>query len=94
MRLSSTQKDTLFILYAIEQKGNTNPMPSMTILNMINSSRSSEIFDTNFRASCHILNDNNMIDKYRSSSLKLAWALTATGREKASEIFKEKLTKK
>lgn len=93
MRLSSTQKDTLFILYAIEQKGNTNPMPNMTILNMINSSRSSEIFDTNFRASCHKLNDNNMIDKYRSSSLKLAWALTVTGRKKASEIYKSKLTK-
>ena len=74
MRLSSIQNDILFVLYAIEQKGNTTPMPGMTIFSMINSSRSSEIFDTNFRASCHTLNENKLIDKYRSSSLKLAWA--------------------
>lgn len=89
MRLSSIQKDILFILYAIEQKGNKNPVPSMNILNMINSSRSLEIFDTNFRASCHKLNEHNLIEKYRSqSSLKLAWSLSENGRNKAIELFK------
>lgn len=88
MRLSATQKDILFILYAIEQKGNRNPVPSMSILKMINGSRSSEIFDTNFRASCHKLNKHKMIEKYRSqSSLKLAWSLSEIGRRKATEIF-------
>ncbi len=91
MRLSATQKDILFVLYAIEQKGNKNPIPGMTLLKMINSSRSSEIFDTNFRASCHKLNENKMIGKYRSSSLKLAWALTELGRQKAGEVFENRI---
>lgn len=39
MRLSSIQKDILFILYAIEQKGCAEPVPSMSVLNMINGSR-------------------------------------------------------
>lgn len=87
MRLSSTQKDILFVLFAIEQKGNRKPVPSMTVLNMINNSRTSLIADTNFRASCHKLSENMIINKYRSSSLKLAWALSDLGRTKASELF-------
>ena len=91
MILSSIQKDTLFVLFAIEQKGITEPIPSMTILNMINSSRVLDIFDTNFRASCHKLNEHGYIEKYRSSaSLKLAWCLTDVGRNKASDIFKDR----
>lgn len=90
MRLSSIQNDVLFILYAIEKKGNKEPMPGMVIFNMINNSRPSEIFDTNFRSSCHTLNENMMIDKYRTPSLTLAWALTELGRQKAGEIFKDK----
>lgn len=92
MRLSSIQKDTLFILYAIEQKGFKDPIPSMKVLNMINGSRSSLIADTNFRASCHTLNDNGMIEKFRCpTSLMLSWSLSESGRNKASEIFNRKM---
>ncbi len=91
MRLSATQKDILFLLFAIEQKGHKEPVSSMTVFRMINSSRASEIFDTNFRASCHKLNENNLIEKYRSpSNLKLSWGLSESGRLKASEVFKDK----
>jgi len=91
MRLSSIQQDILFILYAIEQKGYKDPIPSMKVLGMINGSRTSLIADTNFRTSCHTLNDNNMVEKYRCpSSLKLSWSLSEIGRTKASEIFKSK----
>lgn len=90
MRLSATQKDILFVLFAIENSGNTSPVPSINIFNMINGSRSIEIFDSNFRASCHKLNDNNLIGKYRSQSLKLAWSLSESGRTKASEIFNKR----
>lgn len=90
MRLSTIQKDVLFILFAIEQRGSNAPVPGMNILKMLNGSRSSDIFDSNFRASCHKLNENNLIDKYRSGSLKLAWALSENGREKASDIFDER----
>tara|TARA_B100000446_G_scaffold83930_1_gene79169 strand:- start:3726 stop:3968 length:243 start_codon:yes stop_codon:yes gene_type:complete len=57
----------------------------MTVLNMINKSRTSDVFDTNFRASCHKLSENNMIEKYRSHYLKLAWGLFELGRSKAGE---------
>jgi hypothetical protein len=92
MRLSSIQKDILFLLFAIEQKGNVQPVPGMTVLKMINGSRSSEIFDTNFRVSCHKLNEHQLIEKYRSpQSLKLAWGLSETGRTKAIEIYNSRL---
>jgi len=63
----------------------------MSILNMINASRSSLIADTNFRVSCHTLNDNGMVEKYRCpTSFKLSWDLSQLGREKAIVIFKNK----
>ena len=92
MRLSSIQRDVLFTLFAIEQKGYKEPVDSMAVFSMINSSRTSEIFDTNFRASHNKLHEHNLIEKYRSpSSLKLSWGLSETGRVKASEVFKNKM---
>jgi len=91
MRLSSTQKDILLLLYAIENNGNQKPVPNMLILNMINRERGLAIEGSNFRASCHKLNENNMINRYRSTSLKLAWLLTDEGREKARVIFNERI---
>ncbi|MBQ4839821.1 chromosome segregation protein ParM [Pseudoalteromonas luteoviolacea] len=91
MRLSAIQKDVLFILYAIEQKGNSKPVPSVVVWNMINKSRTSDVFDTNFRASCHKLSEHKMIDKYRSHSLKLAWSLSELGRNKAAEIYRARI---
>lgn len=90
MRLSSTQKDVLFILYAIEQNGNRHPVPSMTILNMLNNNRSAWVQESNFRVSCHKLNGHSMINKYRTKSLTLAWHLSDEGREKARDIFNER----
>jgi hypothetical protein len=91
MRISSIQQDILFILYAIEKNGHKEPVPGMNILSMINRSRSCLIADTNFRASCHTLNSNDMVEKFRCpTSLKLSWSLSETGRYKASEIFKIK----
>lgn len=87
MRLSSIQRGVLFVLYAIEQKGSQDPVPSLSLFKMINSSRDSKVFDTNFRASCHKLNQHDLVDKYRTPSLKLAWALTEAGKEKAKSIF-------
>lgn len=91
MRLSSIQKDILFVLFAVEQKGNVSPIPNMQLLAMINKSRSQELFDTNFRVSAHKLNEHGLIDKYRSTSLKLAWGLTDIGRVKASDIYNKSI---
>ena len=91
IRISATQKDILFVLYAIEQKGLKAPISSMKIFNMINSSRSNKIFDTNFRTSCHTLASNEFIYKLRDGSLKLAYKLTLKGRQTAESIFKERV---
>ena len=94
MRLSSIQKDILFLLFAIEQKGNVQPVPGVTVMKMVNGSRTSEIFDSNFRVSCHKLNEHQLIEKYRSpQSLKLAWGLSELGRQKANEIYNIRLVK-
>ena len=91
IRISATQKDVLFVLYAIEIKGIKEPIPSTKIFTMLNSSRSNKIFDTNFRTSCHTLASNEFIYKLRDQSLKLAYKLTAKGRQTAESIFKERV---
>lgn len=88
MRLSSTQKDVLFILYAIEAGGKAEPVPGVKILEMINSARQSGIHGTNFRTSCHTLVENGLLNKYRNASLKLAFRLTDDGRERRRDIPK------
>lgn len=91
MRLSATQKDVLFILYAIEAGGKADPVPGVKILEMINSARQSGIYSTNFRTSCHKLVENGLLTKYRNVSLKLAFKLTDNGRERAGEVFRKRL---
>ncbi|WP_283631236.1 chromosome segregation protein ParM [Shewanella baltica] len=91
MRLSSTQKDVLFILYAIEAGGKAEPVPGIKILEMINSARQSGIYGTNFRISCHTLVENGLLKKYRDTSLKLAFKLTEYGRKRAEEIYLKRL---
>lgn len=90
MRLSKIQKDILFVLFALEQKGKQDPVTGMNLLSIINKGSSSELYDTNFRTSCHTLNTNKLVNKYRTSSLKLAWALTEAGRAIACIIFNER----
>lgn len=92
MRLSSIQKDILFILFAVEQKGKLDPIPGVTVMKMVNSSRSCEVFDSNFRVSCHKLNEHGLIERYRSArSLRLAWGLSEVGRQKAKEVYTHRL---
>ena len=90
MRLSKIQKDILFVLFALEQNGKQEPVTGMNILSIINSVSAVELYDTNFRTSCHTLNSNKLLNKYRTSSLKLAWTLTEAGREFACNIFNER----
>ena len=89
MRLSFIQKDVLFLLYAIEQKGGKNPVNSMALLNSINDSRSRAIADKNFRASCHKMVEHGVIELHRGEALKLRWKLTDFGRIRADFIYKE-----
>lgn len=91
MRLSATQKDVLYILFSIEARGRFDPVPGMKLLELLNLTRSSEVHDKNFRTSCHTLVTNGLLDKYRSSTLMLAFKLTADGREKANEIYQARI---
>lgn len=91
MRLSAIQKDVLFVLFAIRGKGKAGPVPGVNLLGMINRGRSPEVAGSNFRASCHTLADNGMVAQYRDKSLKLAYALTQKGLERASKIYRERV---
>lgn len=90
MRLSAIQKDVLFVLFAIRTKGKAGPVPSMTLLGMINRGRSAEVFPSNFRTSCHTLVDNGLLGKYRDEQLNLGFALTAAGVERGAQIYRDR----
>ncbi|MFM5095054.1 chromosome segregation protein ParM [Aeromonas rivipollensis] len=87
MRISTLQQDTLFTLYAIEQRGITSPIPGVKLQGMINAARSPAVYLNNFRVSCHTLVSHGLLEKYRGGSLELAFRLTDAGRERAREIF-------
>ena len=87
MRLSAIQKDVLFVLFAIRTKGKAGPVPSMTLLGMINRGRSAEVFPSNFRTSCHTLVDNGLLGKYRDEQLNLGFSLTEAGAELGGQIY-------
>lgn len=93
MRISATQKNILIALYALEKHGRIRPIPSMDLLKMINRGREAAsdvpVHATNFRAGCHTMVENKLIDKFRSQSLKLAFKLTDTGRPLAERYFNE-----
>lgn len=92
-RLSALQKNTLFILYVLQQRGKRDPIPGIDILAMINKGREQKVFPQNFRASCHTLVENQLISKFRSSSLQLAFTLAEAGEEPAEREYKERVNK-
>lgn len=92
-RLSATQKDVLFVLYALLQRGKTTATPATALLSMINKGRDIPVFATNFRTSCHTLAKNGLIDKYRNESMKLYFGISESGLGIASEIYKERTEK-
>ena len=84
MRISSIQKDILFVLYQLELRGVVKPIAATDILKMLDQSRDTAVFGTNFRVSCHKLNENGLVHMHRNlKSLKLSFRLTDLGREKA-----------
>ncbi|GIU51528.1 hypothetical protein TUM4438_41460 [Shewanella sairae] len=87
MRISSVQKDILFVLYQLELRGVVKPIAATDILMMVNQSRNTEVFGTNFRVSCHKLNEHGLVHMHRNlKSLTLSFRLTDAGREKASKL--------
>ena len=87
MRLSAIQKDVLFVLYALEVKGQQGPVPGMKLLKLINGQRMDEIHASNFRISCNTLVGHTLLNRYRNSSLQLAFTLTEKGREAGGKLY-------
>ena len=85
MRISSIQKDILFVLYQLELRGLVKPIAATDILSMLNQSRDIAVFGTNFRTSCHTLHKNGLLHMHRDlKTLKLSFRLTELGRERAN----------
>ncbi|MOA36434.1 hypothetical protein D3C78_1579570 [compost metagenome] len=92
MRLSKTQKDVLFVLYGIERRGRPEPVSNVNLFKILNKHRDTELFDNNFRTSCHTLVKNELLLKYRDPvSLKLAFQLSDSGRDIAKAIFQQRI---
>lgn len=87
MRLSAIQKDVLFVLYALEEKGHRGTVQGMKLLGLINGQRMAEIHGSNFRISCNTLVGHSLLNRYRNSSLQLAFTLTEKGREVGAELY-------
>ena len=90
MRLSAIQKDVLFVLYALTEKGHRGPVSGMKLLELINSQRMAEIHASNFRISCNTLVGHTLLNRYRNSSLQLAFTLTEKGREVGKELYQQR----
>lgn len=87
-RFSEIQKNTLFLLYALELRGMAGPVPGARLLKMINDN--TQGFTThrnNYNLSCRKLVMSGHLNKFRNQSLQLAFSLTDAGREKATEIY-------
>lgn len=91
MRLSRTQKDVLFVLFAARKKGQNAPIPAVDLLDIVNRGRSPEVFQSNFLTSCHTQVDNGYLHRYRNRSMKLAFGLTELGVIEAEKIYQERV---
>ncbi|WP_270820074.1 chromosome segregation protein ParM [Aeromonas sp. Y311-2] len=91
MRLSATQKDILFVLYAMSLKRSDLPIPAVTLLKLLNNPRAASILPNNFRVSCHTLVKHQMLTMYRNEkSLQLAFTLTEDGYRNGERIYTER----
>lgn len=93
MRLSSVQKDVLFVLYGLTQRGQmSHPLPAMQLLTILNQARLQPVADTNFRRSCHTLAGHGLLKRYRyQQSLNLGFDLTPKGLALAADIYNARL---
>jgi hypothetical protein len=92
-RLSLVQKDTLFILYALQLRGKADPIPLVDILKIVNKGKEKPVFRQNFSVSCNTLIKNKLIKKFRSASLELAFTLDSEGLRIGKEIYNERTAK-
>lgn len=91
-RFSSIQKNTLFLLYVLEEKGHTGPVAATELLRMQNDYAATHtIHRNNFGTSCSRLVMTGHLKKFISKGLRMSYGLSELGREKARDIHKEKM---
>lgn len=90
MRLSRTQRDTLFLLFHFELRGNLEPMPSARLLEFINSQRGTDVARQNYQAGMRTLSKHGMINIYRAQNLSLAYQMTDEGRMHGELIYRDR----
>ncbi|MGL4448065.1 MAG: hypothetical protein ACRDCT_08170 [Shewanella sp.] len=98
MRLSQTQKAALTVLLLLqraqEQRGDTQrPIMATDLLKIINDTRDTPVFGSNFRAGMHTLHQHGLVRQWRTRSLALAYRLSDIGYTKAIEITNKPLSK-
>jgi len=91
MRISAIQKDILFVLYALKNRGHTSSVAGTRLLSLINSQRGQDIHSSNFRASCHTMAVHGLVVLSYSKSLKLLVGLGVDGHIIGSEIYEARL---
>lgn len=92
MRLSSIQKDTLFILHAFRLKGRVAGIRQTALFNIVRANRSVEIFPNNYSLSCRTLAKNGLVILERDESLRLYLTLTESGAKVAEDIYEARST--
>lgn len=86
MRISALQKKVLLVLSALEERGHKEPLPVVTLLDMINTAVNKDIYATNLRTSLHTLRKNGLVIPFRNQTLNLAFSLSEEGRKKAERL--------
>ncbi|MGL5589067.1 MAG: hypothetical protein ACRDDI_13520 [Aeromonas veronii] len=85
-RISRNQREALFLLWVLEQRGAKGPVPFSHLLGMVNKNRINPVARQNFYAGLRTVRDHGLILIYRDRTLKLSAALTGDGREVAADI--------
>lgn len=90
VRISEIQALTLRLLLLFATKGQSGPIPSVVLFQAVEQNRKKTTFASNFRKSCHLLEENGFIHLHRNpKSLKMAYTLTPLGLITAGELEAE-----
>lgn len=90
-RISRAQSETLFILLLLMQRGHKPPFKVSKVLGMVQNIRAGVIDPANYRKGIHTLGKQNLLRVCRFKDLSLGVELTASGMDKAKDIYTERM---
>lgn len=89
MRLSSVQKNTLFLLYSFSN--NNRHTVRQRVLYKIITSQGIALFPNNYRASCLTLHTHQLVVRQRDDSNRTWLTMTEAGRALGKKIYAQRL---